>query len=1063
MLSLYNFRQFVNPAVLKRAENYLKEGRVGILALSPDRRCIVTVKGSRDYRVVVKLDRSGNIRNGECNCPYEYEGVCKHIAAVLLMLEKRLKLAADPNPDYGTEPESKPVQAFSSREVHSLIAEYRQSDNHVKNETVSSSEKIRLEPFLYRNRYRHGFDVSLKIGCGKMYKVRDIGRLYGNFQSGSYAEYGKNLAFTHRVDRLDERSQKLLKTIGSAYASSNIYCGNKDIALITGMFLDDLFELYRDDYITIDETTFKAVFENPPITFTIKRDPENRFTLKSNCKLTIAGAGRRSYFLDNSAQKVFAADPQFTRAVYKLYDTVHSSRSICISETDMPEFYSAVLKKAADHVKINGLELISEFIPPELTAQLYVDCGEDNEIYADLMFCYNENTYNGFADKNSPHYDEPGENAAQNAVLRYFEVCPGRDHRVLAITDDNAAYVLIANGLSELSEIMELYVSDKFRRMAVRPPVKPRVGVRMSAGLLELDISDDNYSQDELAEILKAYRTGVKYRRLKDGSFAVIDDSLSQLGELAKNLDLTDKELMKKKLKIPAYRMLYLDSLQKHGDIRMSYNEEFKKSVSEYRKSIENPESLSVPKELDNIMRDYQKYGFRWMKTIAAYKFGGILADDMGLGKTIQAISLILDMKQRSKKCLPSLIVCPSSLTLNWQAEFERFAPRLKTLVIIGTAAARSALIEKISKGKYDAVITSYPLLVRDIDSYADMKFGLHFVDEAQYIKNHNTQAAKAVKAINSEVRFALTGTPIENSLAELWSAFDFIMPGYLFNYTRFKNTFESPIIGKKDNAAIKALQSSTAPFILRRLKKDVLNELPDKTETVLTADMESEQRKLYTANVSNLRKSVQSGLGSEKTDRVKILALLTRLRQICCDPSLVYDNFKGKSAKLEQCVELVESCVNSGHKILLFSQFTSMLDIISQRLDKMGISYYTLQGSTRAKERIRLVNEFNANDVKVFLISLKAGGTGLNLTGADIVIHYDPWWNVSAENQASDRAYRIGQRKNVQVYKLITRNSIEEKIIELQQSKSELEDLICGESSDITKMSADEILELLK
>lgn len=463
-------------------------------------------------------------------------------------------------------------------------------------------------------------------------------------------------------------------------------------------------------------------------------------------------------------------------------------------------------------------------------------------------------------------------------------------------------------------------------------------------------------------------------------------------------------------------------------------------------------------------MRDYQKHGFRWLKTIAAYKFGGILADDMGLGKTIQAISLILDSKQRDKNRLPALIICPSSLTLNWEAEIRRFAPQLKTLVIIGTAAARSALIEKISE--HDAVITSYPLLVRDIDSYAGLKFGLHFTDEAQYIKNHNTQAAKAVKAINSEVRFALTGTPIENSLAELWSAFDFIMPGYLFNYARFKNTFETPITAKKDGGAVKALQNSTAPFILRRLKKDVLNELPDKTETVLTADMEGEQRKLYAANVSALQKSLQSGLGSEKTDRVKILAALTRLRQICCDPSLAYENFKGKSAKLEQCAELVESCVNSGHKILLFSQFTSMLDIISKRLEKLNISYYTLQGSTRAKERIRLVNEFNANDVKVFLISLKAGGTGLNLTGADIVIHYDPWWNVSAENQASDRAYRIGQRKNVQVYKLITRNSIEENIIKLQQSKSELGGLICGDGSeiaDITKMQPDEILDLLK
>lgn len=1045
MFTIKNFRKKAKPAVLERAEEYLDEGRVGKITHTDNGNYRATVKGTKNYRVNIELDSSGNITRAECNCPYEYGGPCKHVVAVLLSLEN-----------------SRPIKEQSSTETLFLINEYNQSDNNEKTETVSS-EKIRIQPLLYYDLYKHKLKVSLKIGYDKMYKVRDIKQLYFNFLDEAYATYGKNLAFTHRIDRLNEQSQRLLKIIGSSCTSSPIIRGSSDFTDISGMHLDDFFELFRDDYVLIDDEPFLVKFQNPEITFTIKRDSENRFSLETDCRIDVAGAGQRSYFPDTVSQNVFAADPQFTRAVYKLYETVRYNGSIYISEKDMPEFYAAVLKKASDHVRVDGSELIAEFIPPELTVQLYVDCDESNTIYADLMFCYNNNTYNALAGKDAPHYDETGESAAKDAVLRYFGVCPGRSHRSLVMAGDHAAYEFITSGLTELSQTMELYVSDKFRRMAVRSPVKPRIGVRISAGLLELDISDDNYTREELAEILNAYRAGVKYRRLKDGSFAVIDDTLSQLGELAENLDLSDKDLVKKKLKIPAYRMLYLDSLQNRGDIRMNYSEDFKKSITDYRKSIENPETLSVPNELVGIMRDYQKYGFRWLKTIAAYKFGGILADDMGLGKTIQAISLILDMKQRNKKRSPALIVCPSSLTLNWEAEIERFAPDLKTLTVIGTAAARSALIEKIPKGKYDAVITSYPLLVRDIDSYSELKFGIHFIDEAQYIKNHNTQAAKAVKAVNSEVRFALTGTPVENSLAELWSAFDFIMPGYLFNYTRFKNTFETPIVGKKDEGAVKALQSSVAPFILRRLKKDVLNELPDKTETVLTAVMEGEQRKLYAANVSALQKSVKSGLGSEKTDRVKILAALTRLREICCDPALVYEDFKGKSAKLEQCAELVESCVNSGHKILLFSQFTSMLDIIAKRLEKMDISYYTLRGSTRAKERIRLVNEFNANDVKVFLISLKAGGTGLNLTGADIVIHYDPWWNVSAENQASDRAYRIGQRKNVQVYKLITRNSIEENIIKLQQSKSELGNLICGESADITKMSADEIMELLK
>lgn len=1048
MYTIKNFRKFIRPIVLTRAQEYLDNGKIGKITQPVPGHYRAKVQGTHNYDVEIELDGSGNITQAECTCPYGYGGLCKHIAAVLMAMEKDITAQ---------------VESLSSYETRFLIDNYKKEfESGEKNETALS-EEISLQPLLYYDTYNRRLEASLKIGNNKMYKVRDIGKLYINFLNENYAEYGKNLAFTHRLNVLDERSQKLLKIIGPAYVLSDHRFGDNAFVSLAGMYLDDFFDLYRDDYVMIDDEQYSVKFEDPKIKFVLKRDGEKRFRLKTDFKYNIAGAGRRSYFLSSEEHKVFAASSKFTRSVYRLSQIAQGKHPLFISEADMPEFYTAVLKPAFDYTEIDGIELISDFIPPEMTAQLYVDCGENNTVYADLMFCYNDKTYHAFACQNAPHYDEIGEGAAKSAVLRYFAVCPGRDRRSLIIAGDDAAYAFITNGLTELSQTMELYVSERFRRMAVRPPVKPKIGVRISGGILELDIEDDNYSREELAEILKAYRLGVKYRRLRDGSFAVIDDAAAHLGELAENLDLTDKDLLKKKLKVPAYRMLYLDSLQNRGGIRMRYSEEFRKSVSDYRKSIENAEGLSVPDELSDIMRDYQKYGFRWLKTIAGYKFGGVLADDMGLGKTIQAISLILDMKQHCKKPLPALIVCPSSLTLNWEAEIERFAPSLKTLVVIGTSAVRSALMEKFGNDSFDVLITSYSLITRDVDSYADLKFGLQFIDEAQYIKNHGTQAAKAVKAIDSEVRFALTGTPVENSLAELWSVFDFIMPGYLFSYARFKNTFETPIVGKNDKEAVKALQSSTAPFILRRMKKDVLAELPDKTETVLSSEMEREQRKLYAANVSELQKSIKNGLGAEQKDRIQILAALTRLREICCDPSLVYENFKGKSAKLEQCAELVESCVNSGHKILLFSQFTSMLDIISKRLEEMKISYYTLRGSTRAKDRIRMVNEFNENDVNVFLISLKAGGTGLNLTGADIVIHYDPWWNVSAENQASDRAYRIGQKNNVQIYKLITRNSIEENIIKLQQSKSELGNLIYGESSDITKMSAEEILEILK
>ena len=553
----------------------------------------------------------------------------------------------------------------------------------------------------------------------------------------------------------------------------------------------------------------------------------------------------------------------------------------------------------------------------------------------------------------------------------------------------------------------------------------------------------------------------MKYHRLKDGSFAEIDSGISELAELTNSLNITDKTFLKERISIPAYRMLYLDNLA--GDteaLRIKRNKQFRTRVEEYRHMADDAENLHAPEHLDNIMRDYQKYGFRWLRTIANYKFGGVLADDMGLGKTLQAISLMADAKINSTEHRTNLVVCPASLTINWESEIKKFAPELSAAVVNGTANERKAVISETEK--YDVIITSYSIISRDIAEYDGKHFYMQFIDEAQYIKNQNTQAARAVKTIKADTRFALTGTPVENSLAELWSIFDYIMPDYLYSYTYFKKNFEAPITAKKEEKVVKALQKIISPFVLRRMKKEVLKELPDKTETVMYAGMGEEQSSLYSANVADFKETLKKEI-KDGSDRIKILAMLTRLRQICCDPSLVYDNYNGGSAKLEQCMELVSNCVTSGHKILLFSQFTSMLDIISERLEREGISFYTITGKTKPAERIRLVSQFNEDDTNVFLISLKAGGTGLNLTGADIVIHYDPWWNLSAENQASDRAYRIGQKRNVQIYKLITSRTIEEKIIRLQEKKAELYDIAVNGEGDIMKMSADDILSILE
>lgn len=449
--------------------------------------------------------------------------------------------------------------------------------------------------------------------------------------------------------------------------------------------------------------------------------------------------------------------------------------------------------------------------------------------------------------------------------------------------------------------------------------------------------------------------------------------------------------------------------------------------------------------------------------------WAGILADDMGLGKTVQLLCVVCkyleDETEKNKK--PTLVVCPSSLCLNWQNEIEKFTQGVTSEVIHGSLQDRMRKIAEINN--YNIVITSYELLKRDIDEYKkyNYKFKYIIADEAQYIKNNNTQNAKAIKDIISETRFALTGTPIENSLSELWSIFDFIMPGYLFRYRKFKELYETPIMRDNDEIVMQKLKKLIEPFVLRRIKKEVLTELPDKTVTVLSSQMLEEQEEIYLSYLTQAKKSAMEEIkenGIEKS-QIKILALLTRLRQVCCHPSLFIENYEGGSGKLNQCIEIIKDAIQSGHKILLFSGYTAMFDIIEKELKKEQISYLKLTGQTKVSDRINLVDEFNNNpDKKLFLISLKAGGTGLNLVGADMVIHYDPWWNVSSENQATDRTYRIGQKRNVQVYKLITKNSIEEKIYDLQKRKEALIDnMLSTNQTFISKLSKEEIMNLFE
>lgn len=574
----------------------------------------------------------------------------------------------------------------------------------------------------------------------------------------------------------------------------------------------------------------------------------------------------------------------------------------------------------------------------------------------------------------------------------------------------------------------------------------------------------DGISREELSAILAEYDAGKKFYRMKNGDFLALgDDGLLTVSRLARSLGVEKELAGPAPIRLPMYRAMFLDGMLKEDRSVSFYRDQLFKAVVRGMKDVEDSE-FEIPEPFAAVLRGYQKTGYRWLKSLDAYGFGGILADEMGLGKTIQIIALLLDEKRQGGG--RTLIVCPASLVYNWENEIARFAPELSVAAAAGSQGERAQLFKRLSAekdGGTDVVITSYDLLKRDLAFYRSMDFRYQIIDEAQYIKNAATQASRAVKSVSARTRFALTGTPMENHLGELWSIFDFLMPGFLFTYQKFKKTFETPIVRDGSREALERLHRMIGPFLLRRLKRDVLRELPSKMETVLYSRMEGEQKRIYTASAAVLKERLLAGELETGEDRMQILAELLRLRQICCDPSLCFPRYKGGSAKLETCMELLENGTRAGHKILLFSQFTSMLDVIAGRLSKEKIRFYMLTGATPKGRRMQMVSDFHKDDVMVFLISLKAGGTGLNLTAADVVIHYDPWWNAAAQDQATDRAHRMGQENQVTVFRLVTSHTVEENILKLQERKRDLADSVVTEGTgSFAGLTREDLLAML-
>ena len=640
-----------------------------------------------------------------------------------------------------------------------------------------------------------------------------------------------------------------------------------------------------------------------------------------------------------------------------------------------------------------------------------------------------------------------------------------KENHKFTLKNEEKLIDFLTGGLKALQDRVEIYYSEAFKNIKVYSPTNMKSSIKLNDNdLLEFSFNIEGVDKEEIKRIFKALKEKKKYYKLKKGGFISLESKeLNDLGNMIEYLNIKDSDLIKDKVILSKYNALYIDQNLKQNSMNfIERNKKFRELVNNIR-DIQDTD-YAIPDSLDNVMRNYQKFGYKWFKTLSSCGFGGILADEMGLGKTLQAISFITSERGESKN--PALVIAPTSIVYNWKSEIEKFAPELKSLIISGNKTEREELRREMSQ--YDVVITSYPLIRRDIEEYKNIEFNHCFLDEAQQIKNPASINAQSVKELKANGYFALTGTPIENSLTELWSIFDFIMPGYLLSQGKFSKKYEMPIMKDKDKKSLEELNKHIKPFILRRLKKEVAKELPPKIEHKIVIEMTEEQKKLYMVYLASVKGEIDEEIKEKgfNKSKIKILVALTRLRQICCEPSVFMEKFEGESGKMLALDDLLEESINEGHRILLFSQFTSVLKNIIPRLNKNNIEYMYLDGSTKSELRGQLVKEFNEGKSSVFLISLKAGGTGLNLTGADVVIHFDPWWNPAVEDQASDRAHRIGQKKTVEVIKLIARGTIEEKIYELQEKKKEIIKSVLDENTDeslITKLSEEELKGLFE
>ena len=1009
-----------------------------------------------EYKTTIEIDiRNNKILYTYCTCAdYKNNGrlrknySCKHVIGTFY---KALEEIGEEDND---------IVSVDSVDILSLLLPEEKEKPEIKIEVYINKDKWNGKIFCE-------FRIGLKkISSNKLYVLKDINQFLIGFYNKIPIKYSENFSFDLNKQILATKDRvliefiEMLKEMEKGYKEKII---SGKYIYIPDYFLRDFFRVISNHRIYLNEGFFnrsvdgEVNFDIPMIDFDMKIIGD-KYVLKCPSGMAMPLNDKGNVFIYGTTIVLPPYDFCYSISNYlKIFNKCDVVTIPIENEEKVLKELIPSIKKITKNLTLSK-KVQDKIVDEPVKFNFYFD-RENEEVTLTLKVSYGKYQFNildEFEEK-IIYRDKKSEDKVIGTLRTLgFEAIKNKFH---IIYGDDYIFNFFKNKINILQDIGEVYYSENFK--GIKSIGTKFISGEIAAGkydYFEMKFKLGDIPESETKNILRAFRDNVKYYKLDNGEFLDIEEI-----EMRRFLKLLDAvapfDIESNEIYIPKNKGIFVNNYLEENNIKYIKG---KPELSKLKKKLDSigEKRFKVPKSINGVLREYQVIGFKWMKTIEELGFGGILGDEMGLGKTIQAISFISAGKGKK-----SLVVTPTSLIYNWKNEFEKFAPTLKVAINNGDKDTRKEVLSK--SDDFDIIITTYNLLKGDIDYYKDIDFDYFILDEAQYIKNPHSQNSKMVKEIKAKVKFALTGTPMENSLMELWSIFDFIMPGYLYDEKTFSVRYHKKL--REDKVVIEELNKLIEPFILRRKKCDVLKELPEKIEKIMEVELEEEQKKVYGVYSKYATELIEKKVkdGEFESSKIEILSYITKLRQIALDPSVTINDYDGGSGKIEALMELLQHAIEEGHKILVFSQFTSILSNIARRLEGEKIDFSYLDGAIPAKKRMKIVEDFNNGNNSVFLISLKSGGTGLNLTSADIVVHFDPWWNPAVENQATDRAHRIGQENVVEVIKLVSRGTIEEKILKLQKDKEKLIEKVIdeGSSSDNIVKDLDEkrLLEILE